>query len=119
MTGKRRRYPRRKYDRKVGVLHQGQYSVGKGEEIGEGGIRLTVDMQMKESDFVILSFQISREVYVITKAEIRYCKRANSYGIQYHDIQFEKKRAIRDYIAEKTEAEAENEKRMMESGRVS
>ncbi|MCB0394421.1 MAG: PilZ domain-containing protein [Bdellovibrionales bacterium] len=111
---KRRRYPRRQFKHKVGVLYRGHYLVGDAWEIGEGGIRFSTDHKLEAESVVVLSFLVSTEVYVITKGQLRYQSPPKedgriTFGFQFLDIAFDKKRAIRDYIAAKTEAEAARE----------
>lgn len=117
---KRRRFPRRRYMQKIGILYKGKYHLGSGLEIGEGGLKLYSDHEFENGGKAVLSFLISAEVYIVVIAEVRYHlgpKNGDpeSFGFQFVDIAFDKKRAIRDYIAAKTEVEAEEELKLVES----
>lgn len=111
-TLKSRRYPRRVLGRTVGVLSQGQYIIGKGVEIGEGGMMVSLDIEISEDHKILLSFRIPEYGFVVTSAEIKNLKHGNSrfnYGVSFEELAYENRKRIREFIAAKTEMEASKE----------
>ena len=114
---KKRRYPRRRFVHRIGVLKNGQYSVGQSVEIGEGGMRVEAGIDVKIGDILVLSFLVTGGSYIVVKSEIRFVKESTGggydFGVAFLNLDFTKKRVIRDYIAAKTEMEARSELEML------
>lgn len=105
----RRRFPRRLFKRVVGILSQGNYLIGSGVEIGEGGMMFSVPQEIDEDRQVLVSFRIPNHGFVVIKAQVKNTRhQANDfrYGVKFEGLDFQNRRRIRDYIAAKTEAEA-------------
>jgi c-di-GMP-binding flagellar brake protein YcgR len=112
----RRKYPRRRYRRVVGVLHKGNFWLTRAEEIGEGGILVNSTRGIPSGDQVILSIIVPNtgDVAVI-RSEVRYELNGREpsekrVGFQFINFSFKHKKKIRDYIAAKSESEAESER---------
>jgi c-di-GMP-binding flagellar brake protein YcgR len=111
----RRRFPRRFFKRKVGVLSQGVYQNAIGVEIGEGGMMFSIDKEISEQAKVLVNFRVPNHGFVVVVANVRNTRHTEGlfqYGVQFDDLDFQNRRRIRDYIAEKTEDEALEERQM-------
>ncbi len=108
---RKRRVPRRSFQRKIGVLANGQYFTTFAYEVGEGGMLFGSQVKLEESQRVVLSFNIPGFVHVITRAVVRYSKPLSTdqsvmtYGVQFETIDFQAKRKIRSYVAQKSSDE--------------
>ncbi|MGE3974972.1 MAG: PilZ domain-containing protein [Bdellovibrionales bacterium] len=111
----KRKYPRRKYIKPIGILVHGEYSTGYCEEIGEGGLLLNITTPLKKDETVILSLTMPQNEITIVRAIIRYVSQKGQTadgrpnfqaGFQFHTLGFKFKKKIRDYIAAKSEQEA-------------
>ncbi len=106
---KKRRVPRRKFRRRVGLLAKGEYDVTDAIEIGEGGMLIHSSRELLSGQKIVLSFNVPGFVYVVCRGQIRYVKKAsendggeNLYGVQFDNIEFNAKRQIRTYVAQKS-----------------
>lgn len=105
----RRRYPRRAFKRRVGVLHRGHYYLADSEEIGEGGMAILLPESFQENDEIVVSFRIPSGDFVSLRAQVRSVREMNgqaSHGVAFNDIAFSHKRQIRTYVS----ARSANEK---------
>lgn len=117
---KKRRFPRRRFRRPVGLLISGNYMMASAEEIGEGGISLNSPMDVTEGQQILVTFIIPGGEPAVVRGEVRFhALRAgqNSFriGIQFMTIGFKQKKKLRDYIAAKTEDEAYAERQQSEN----
>jgi hypothetical protein len=111
----KRKYPRRRYRQPVGILHRGKFWLTRGEEIGEGGLLVNSDRPIAQGEMVIISLFIPGGDIAIIRSEVRYqfdsrasgSSIGNFIGFQFTSVIFKHKKKIRDYIAAKSEAEAE------------
>ncbi len=108
----KRKYPRRRYRRPVGIMYQGQFWLVRGEEIGEGGLLIKSTREIPESAVVLVTLFVPGGEIAIIRCEVRYIlsgRTASEYriGLQFINFSFKHKKKIRDYIAAKSEAEAE------------
>ncbi|MBK9294859.1 MAG: PilZ domain-containing protein [Oligoflexia bacterium] len=101
-----RHFPRRKFKYSVGVLHQGSYELCQAHEIGEGGMLIETGLPIKEASLVCVNYFIPEQGFITVMAEIVYSKNNKMFGIKFVDLEFEYRRFIRDYIAQKTKEEA-------------
>ncbi|MFK8138683.1 MAG: PilZ domain-containing protein [Bdellovibrionales bacterium] len=109
----RRRFPRRFFKRTVGVFSQGKYHSAIGVEIGEGGMMFSLDHSISEAHQILVNLRIPNHGFVVIRATIKNTNHRDEkyrYGIQFFDLDFQNRRRIRDFIAEKTELEAIQEK---------
>lgn len=100
----KRRYPRRSFESKVGVLIQGQYFIESCFELGERGMLFETDVAIKSMQNMVISFAIPGGYVVMTRAQVRYqIKKGNKskVGVEFTNITFEDRRKVRDFIAQR------------------
>lgn len=90
----------------MGVLFQGNYQVSQAIEIGEGGMLLESCHALAPEALICLSFYVPQKGFITTLAQVAYTKQEGSIGLKFLSLEFEYRRAIRDYIAQKTALEA-------------
>jgi hypothetical protein len=103
-THPKRKYPRRDYFAKVGVLIQGKYFVEASLELGERGMMFTTEIAMPDLKEIVVSFSIPDSFIVITRAQVRYSVRKgqkSNVGVEFTNISFEDRRKVRDFIAQR------------------
>ncbi len=110
----KRRFPRRGFRKAIGVLYQGHFWLCTGEEIGEGGIGINSMREIPEGARVIITFFVPGAEIAVIRSEARYNTKARiegqtRVGLQFLDASFDLKKTIRDYIAAKSEAEAQSD----------
>jgi hypothetical protein len=105
--GGRRKYPRRDFKRKLGVLFGGFYALADGIEIGEGGISIEGDVEMLGEAMIILSFQVPGSAFIAVRAEVVSSENVQSNRYRtycsFKNIQFENKRMIRTFVSARGE----------------
>jgi hypothetical protein len=105
-SNQRRKYPRREFLRKIGVLHIGEYSIADGVQIGEGGLTFESSIQIQEGDVIVLSFQVPGSLFIAVTAEALSSEKqkSNLYrtSCSFKNIQFENKRMIRTFVSART-----------------
>lgn len=106
----RRKYPRRQFRRKMGILYDGKYWSGNGVEIGEGGISFHLGQPFSEGRGVVVNFQIPGGAFVSVQAEIKNIRKDNktgmfNYGVSFRTLKFDHKREIRAYVSGRSEFE--------------
>ena len=114
MSKEKRKFPRRIFESSVGVLSKGLYYTGVGVEIGEGGMMFHIDAEISEENRLLVSFRVPNHGFVVIQAKVRNTRHDHEgfrYGIEFVDLALENRRRIRDFIAEKTQAEADFEKK--------
>jgi hypothetical protein len=115
LSQNRRKFPRRKFPRGVGILVQGSYFVSEGMEIGEGGISFMSPNQYPEGQQIVISFQIPGGSFVSVISEIRnfHLSKTNEtnkeqakerskigvHGCAFVDLRFEQKREVRLFVS--------------------
>jgi len=110
----RRRFPRRRFKRRVSVLHKGVYHLGTGVEIGEGGMLLEVGTSIAEGDMVLVNFMLPATGISIVQAQVRSTRvgeQASQYGLLFTNLDYEGKKGIREYISSKSVEESIEEMR--------
>jgi PilZ domain len=108
----KRRKPRRAFSAPVGVLCGGQFEVVRATQLSEGGIGFTSKTPYQVSAKAVFSFLIPDGGAVVVRGEIAQIdKHAGSihYGVKFLSVNLQLRRVIRNYVAAKTEAEAELE----------
>ena len=107
-----RKSPRRTFQRRVGLLVRGEFCVVQSSQIGEGGMMVVTDREL--SGEAVLTFIVPGRnyAYVVVRGNVLYklpekVNGMNSYGVQFTNLSFEHKRAVRYYVASKTEVEPE------------
>lgn len=101
----RRAYPRRAFQRTVGVLYKGHYFLVRSGEIGEGGMSVLTDMVLTEGESMVVSFQIPGGVFVSLRAEVKSIVKTEKpagvvlHGLAFSQIEFALKRQIRSFVS--------------------
>lgn len=104
-----RRYPRRSFEVKVGVLCSGQFSICTTKDIGEGGIAIISNQDFSQGQRILMSFQIPsgqgvKGDFISIIGTILSVRQIGSYflhGISFDQLDFNYKRQIRSYVASK------------------
>ena len=106
--GFRRKYPRKSFTKKIGLLYRGEYHLVQGNEIGEGGLSFKVNLanktkhsNIKELDILNVTFQPIPGTFLIINASARNVRVSGDekiIGVQFENLSFETKRFIRNFI---------------------
>jgi hypothetical protein len=104
-----RRYPRRAFEVRVGVLRLGQYQICTTKDIGEGGLALGSEQDLGKGQRILMSFQIpsgqghkGEFISIIgTTLSVRKVGGEFFHGIAFDQLDFNYKRQIRAYVASK------------------
>lgn len=101
---RRRRVPRREFQRRIGVLVKGRYHVSRCVQIGEGGIMIYSADNLSVGQRVVLSFKLPGQAPTVVSAAVRYILPEQlgikeRYGLEFINLNFEVKREIRNYVA--------------------
>ena len=115
MNADSRKSPRRAFNRPVGILVNGHYLVVEALQISEGGLLVTsyVELSIKES--IVVTLLLPGGGHAAARAEILYRKKPTekgqpaAFGLQFINLPMMKKRIIRNYVAAKTQEEAERD----------
>jgi hypothetical protein len=102
----KRKYPRRLFEAKVGVMIQGNYFIESSFELGEKGLLFETSVALKNQENMVISFVIPGGYVVMTRAQVRYqIKKGDvaKVGVEFTNITFEDRRKVRDYIAQRKE----------------
>lgn len=102
----KRKYPRRTFEAKVGVMIQGNYFIENSFELGEKGILFETSVALRSLENMMISFVIPGGYVVMTRAQVRYqVKKGNTarVGVEFTNITFEDRRKVRDFIAQRKE----------------
>jgi len=102
----KRKYPRRTFEAKVGVMIHGNYFVEGSFELGERGMLFETSVALRSLEKMVISFVIPGGHVVMTKAQVRYqIKKGQKarVGVEFTNITFEDRRKVRDFIAQRTE----------------
>lgn len=102
-TIKRRRVPRRDFQRLIGVLIKGEFFITDGLQIGEGGMLFLSPQKLTIGQTVVLSFRLPQQNFAVLRAVVRYEMDGDKgpwrYGAEFYEVDFLMKRAIRQYVA--------------------
>ncbi len=102
-----RRTPRRSYERLVGILSRGKYSVHRALQIGEGGMMIELPSDLKSGEFILITLIFPKTLETLVgRAEILYQKEKKSNadvqtGVRFLNLATIKRRAIRDFVSTK------------------
>ena len=105
-----RKFPRRGFNRGLGCLCDGKYTVGHGVQIGEGGLSFSLGQQFANQKEVVLSFQVPGGSFISVRAEMSDLKKGEKPGqfiliCLFKNLKFEHKREIRAYVSARSEFE--------------
>jgi len=101
----RRKFPRRRLHKKVGVLFDGQYLICMTGEIGEGGMSIVSEYALSEGRELVLSFQIPNGTFVTLRGLIKTVmarQGAVTHGISFDEVPLAFKRQIRAFVSTRT-----------------
>jgi len=109
-----RRTPRRVYQRPIGILCQGAYFLAQAHQLSEGGLLFSSDRIFTAGDLIVISLVMPDGGSVVVRAEVIYerpGKRGSppQYGVRFQSLHIPQRRQIRNYVAAKTQKEAEAE----------
>ena len=99
-----RKYPRRRFEAKVGIMVQGNYLVESAFELGERGMLFETELAVRSLGYMVVSFVIPGGYVVMTRAQVRYqIKKGNKskVGVEFTNITFEDRRKVRDFISQR------------------
>lgn len=102
----KRKYPRRLFETKVGVMIQGNYFIENSFELGEKGLLFETSVALRSMENMVISFVIPGGYVVMTRAQVRYQIKTGSVakvGVEFTNITFEDRRKVRDFIAQRKE----------------
>ncbi len=84
----------------------GQYTVGSGFEIGEGGIAFKSSRELAMEDHVIVSLQVPGGSFVSVRATVKNKQDEGGgrfvYGVSFENLKFEWRREIRNFVTART-----------------
>lgn len=107
-VARRRRVPRRAFLARIGLLSKGKYVVGRSYEIGEGGMLLGIVGELKIDQNVVVTFKIPGGEQTVVRGIVRYCQEKDQrFGVEFVNLDFNMKRAIRTFVASKSAEEAQ------------
>jgi hypothetical protein len=107
----KRRFPRRYFDRAVGVLFRGQYEITASVSLGEGGIAFVWPEKMPINQMLAVTFRIPEESLFCIRAEIKNAKPNEQkpgtfiIGIQFATLPIFERRRIRGYVSSRADNE--------------
>lgn len=109
---RRRRVPRREFNRNIGVLFHGRFTVCQAFQIGEGGLLIAHPINLNIGDTVVVSFKLPNYIPDVVRAVVRYVLEAKGstparYGIEFLNLDFTVRRQIRNYVASQIERSKE------------
>lgn len=106
----KRKFPRRAYHARIGVLHHGKYQLADAQVLGEGGLQIVSPFEVVLEDFMVLTFKITGGPTLCLRATVRNMMTGpqgeSVLGLEFNNISFDLKRAIRSYVAARLETES-------------
>lgn len=108
-----RRTPRRVFERPIGVLHHGVYEVAQALQLSEGGMLFISEEKRMIGEFIVVSLVMPTTGCLVVRGEMIY-ERIHpeggfQYGVKFTPLQLNQRRVVRNYVAAKTQEEAERE----------
>jgi hypothetical protein len=98
----KRKYPRKSFRKGVSFMCDGKSNIGKGIEIGEGGISFSSDAKLDLNKKMILNFFLSDKDFFsvrVTLLNVLNATKTFNYGANFDDVSLSLKRQIRAYVA--------------------
>ncbi len=99
----RRQFPRRDFNRKIGLLCNGHYCIVEACEVGEGGLSFVAYEEFKLEANVVITLKIPHGDFVSLRGLVRYVNNQDSgqftHGISFENITFNHKRQIRMFVS--------------------
>lgn len=108
-----RRTPRRVFNRAIGVLHHGTYSIQQAMQLSEGGLLFVSSARFANGDSIVATVLLPGGDGILFQGEIIYARPGSNgtfqYGVKFKTVAIHHKRMIRNYVSAKTQKEAEAE----------
>lgn len=106
----KRKFPRRKFNGHIGVLHRGSYDMCQCAVIGEGGLAFLSDRELPNLSLIVITFKIPGDILVSVRGEVRNVRLHSETKLFFHGIQFfslpiEERRKIRSYVSSRSQNE--------------
>lgn len=98
----KRKFPRRNFERSVGFLYRGEYLVGLGVEIGEGGISFKASKEFAKDTEAVISLQIPGGSFICLRVMVKNIENEGNgatVGCSFLDLKFDHKREVRAYVS--------------------
>ena len=108
---KRRRVPRRAFNKRVGLLVNGVYLISESTQLGEGGMLIMSPQNLEIGQKLVVTFKLPDTNQAVVRGIIRYRLEPKGdakypcYGIEFINLDFNLKREIRSFVASKSENE--------------
>lgn len=113
MSKELRKTPRRTLQREMGVLYHGEYEVEFCLQIGEGGLMFRSQRFFEVGTEAVVTLFLPGSGGFSSKIELLYMQKEGPgtarYGCRFLALSLDVKRLIRQYVAAKTEKEAEED----------
>ena len=104
----RRKFPRRIFEKMIGFLYRGNYSILKSTQLSEGGMGILADIPapIKNGDTVVVTFQLPGQELIIARAEVRDVRppdvtKRKRISLMFIDFGFYPRRKVREFISAK------------------
>jgi len=100
----RRRFPRRAYQRKIGVLSAGQFIICEAGEVSEGGLSFRSEFVFDVNKEILISFQIPGGAFAFLRAIVKSTMKQEDlvlHNLSFVDVPFQHRRQIRSFISER------------------
>lgn len=114
-----RRTPRRVFNRAIGLLYAGKYSIQQALQLSEGGMLFVSDSRFANGERFVATVLLPGGHGILFQGEIIYSRPGPNgsfqYGVKFNGVSINHKRMIRNYVSAKTQAEAEAEGEMRET----
>lgn len=99
-----RKYPRRAFEKRLGVLCAGDYFTVESVDLGEGGVSFISDRAMSLGEHSLISFQIPSGEFVFVRAAVNTIHpnkalKNNRYGVIFEGLSFPRRRQIRLFVS--------------------
>ena len=106
----RRRVPRRNFECPVGVLLQGDYTIQRSFQVGEGGMMISAPKKLDVGVQIVTSFYLEGLQLIIVRGIVRNIMPAKGslperYGIEFTHLGSKYKREIRNFVSAATRLE--------------
>lgn len=111
-TRKARRTPRRVFNRPIGILCQGAFSIVQATQLSEGGLGFLSEDAFPANSKIVISLLLPDGEVVVTRGEILPPHQDAEPGhcaAKFLGMSLQLRRLIRNYVTAKTAAEAEIE----------
>lgn len=99
-----RRYPRKEFTRKIGILFAGDYRVVQGIELSEGGLSFSSELVYSVNRECVVTFKIPAGPFISLRAFTKHMKKIDGkivVGVSFVMVPFSNRRQIRNFVADR------------------